>query len=194
VDPAIRNFVMFFQNSIIEQNLPEIQACYDSSWNKLSERYFANLPWPETSLVAPLVDNDRVFLILYNELSFRHIYAKLQPSLDHRFASFENYCDLFNHILNADTPVQLELPNQWLWDIIDEFIYQFQSFCQYRAKLKSKPREEIQRLKDNPHIWNIHSVLNVLHSLIEKSRIQEQLVATNKGGDVTYVLSVILHP
>jgi len=24
----------------------------------------------------------------------------------------------------AEQPVMLELPNQWLWDIIDEFIYQ----------------------------------------------------------------------
>lgn len=27
-------------------------------------------------------------------------------------------------ISDADGPVPLELPNQWLWDIIDEFIYQ----------------------------------------------------------------------
>ena len=27
-------------------------------------------------------------------------------------------------------PVPLELPNQWLWDIVDEFVYQFQSYCQ----------------------------------------------------------------
>lgn len=27
-------------------------------------------------------------------------------------------------ITDADGPVPLELPNQWLWDIIDEFIYQ----------------------------------------------------------------------
>lgn len=26
--------------------------------------------------------------------------------------------------VGAETPVPLELPNQWLWDIIDEFIYQ----------------------------------------------------------------------
>lgn len=25
---------------------------------------------------------------------------------------------------DADGPAPLELPNQWLWDIIDEFIYQ----------------------------------------------------------------------
>ena len=28
--------------------------------------------------------------------------------------------------LGAETPTKLELPNQWLWEIIDEFIYQFQ--------------------------------------------------------------------
>lgn len=27
-------------------------------------------------------------------------------------------------IIDAEGPVHLELPNQWLWDIIDEFIYQ----------------------------------------------------------------------
>ena len=43
-----------------------------------------------------------------------------------RFDSYYNYCKLFNNILSADTPVNLELPNQWLWEIIDEFIYQFQ--------------------------------------------------------------------
>ena len=43
-----------------------------------------------------------------------------------RFDSYYNYCKLFNYILSADTPVNLELPNQWLWEIIDEFIYQFQ--------------------------------------------------------------------
>ena len=25
---------------------------------------------------------------------------------------------------DADGPVPLELPDQWLWDIVDEFIYQ----------------------------------------------------------------------
>lgn len=26
--------------------------------------------------------------------------------------------------VGSDEPVDVELPNQWLWDIIDEFIYQ----------------------------------------------------------------------
>ena len=28
------------------------------------------------------------------------------------------------YVTDADEPVGLQLPNQWLWDIIDEFIYQ----------------------------------------------------------------------
>merc|ERR1712112_350223 len=53
---------------------------------------------------------------------YRHIYARVQggPTVHQRFDSYYNYCKLFNYILSADTPVNLELPNQWLWEIIDK--------------------------------------------------------------------------
>ncbi|VDP83331.1 unnamed protein product [Schistosoma mattheei] len=74
------------------------------------------------------------------------------------------------------------LPNQWLWDIIDEFLYQFQKFCSFRSRLKLKPEDEAQLLK-NPKIWSIHSVLNVLYSLVAKSNINELLSYYAKQGD-----------
>lgn len=55
------------------------------------------------------------------------------------------------------------------------FFQQFQSFMQFRGKLKSRSSEEIQLLKDKPTVWNIHSILNVLYSLVEKSNINEQV-------------------
>ncbi|KAA8590062.1 hypothetical protein FQN60_013996 [Etheostoma spectabile] len=158
----------------IEQKIYEIQDVYENSWNKLTDRFFKNSPWPEADAIASLVGNDAVFLILYKELYYRHIYAKVSggPTLDQRFESYYNYCNLFNYILNADGPAPLELPNQWLWDIIDEFIYQFQSFSQYRCKTAKKSEEEIEFLRNNPKIWNVHSVLNVLHSLRITCRLQ----------------------
>lgn len=74
-------------------------------------------------------------MILYKELYYRDIYARVPggPKPEQRFHSFYNYCDLFNYILSAETPVPLELPDQWLWELIDEFVYQFQSFAQYRS-------------------------------------------------------------
>ena len=55
----------------------------------------------------------------------------------------------FFNFLDDNAPSTLVLPNQWMWDIIDEFIYQFQSFCQYRAKIMNKPEDEMNSLKEN---------------------------------------------
>nr|KAG5713471.1 hypothetical protein BaRGS_025019 [Batillaria attramentaria] len=185
VPEVIKNFLLFMQKCINDQNLFEVQNCYENGFNKLTDRFFKNSPWPEAEVVAPIVGNDQIFLILYKELFYRHVYARVQsgPTLEQRFESYYNYCNLFNYILNADGPVPLELPNQWLWDIIDEFIYQFQSFSMYRSKVNKKSEDEIEVLRTNPKIWNVHSVLNVLHSLVEKSNINRQLEVYANGGD-----------
>jgi len=49
---------------------------------------------------------------------------------------------------DSDGPVELELPEQWLWDIIDEFIYQYQVFCTWRSKVTTKTEEELSLLAD----------------------------------------------
>lgn len=53
---------------------------------------------------------------------------------------------------DSDGPVTLELPEQWLWDIVDEFIYQFQSFCVWTAKVKTKSDEELLMLADGGQV------------------------------------------
>ncbi|KAJ8957045.1 hypothetical protein NQ314_006604 [Rhamnusium bicolor] len=136
----LKTFLVYFRNNVNEGLIFELQALYEHSWPKLTEDYFEKRPWPEESEVATLVDSDPVFMILYKELYFRHIYARIQggPTLEQRFNSFYNYCDLFNYILSAEEPVPLELPDLWLWELIDEFVYQFQSFAQYRARLQKE--------------------------------------------------------
>ena len=73
----------------------------------------------------------------------------------------------------------------WAWDVIDEFIYQFSSFCSYRNRMarKGENEEEIQILRDNPNTWGCYSVLNVLYSLIQRSQINEQLAAIKRNED-----------
>lgn len=77
----------------------------------------------------------------------------------------------------------MELPDQWLWELVDEFVYQFQAFAQYRARLTTKSPEEIDTLNQNNKVWNVLCVLNVLHSLVEKSNIKRQLEVYASGGD-----------
>jgi len=179
---VVRQFVSYFDRYIKEKNVPEIQSMYESSFSKISEKYFKNSSWPSAELIAPIVNNDRLFLILYKELYYRHIFTNMLPTLDHHFDSWENYCELFNFLLNARQDLSLELPKQWLWDMIDEFIYQFQAFHQYRSKVKSKGQEEITALKNNPQVWNITTVIQYLQSLINKSNVIPLLERQKKKG------------
>ncbi|KAL9699316.1 hypothetical protein quinque_002757 [Culex quinquefasciatus] len=164
----------------------EIQNLYENTFPKLSEQHFEKKAWPSEDEVAHLVDNDNLFMILYKELYYRHLHARIQggPSLEQRLNSFYNYCNFFNYILPSKEPVQLELPDIWLWELIDEFVYQFQNFAQYRARLTDKSDEEMDMLlNNNSKVWNILCILNVLHSLVSMSKIKDQLEAAAAGRD-----------
>jgi len=187
INDTVKDFIIFFQKQVQTRNTQEISNIYESAWPGLTEKFFSKDPWPTWEEIEPLTGPDTTFGILYNELYFRHIYVKGHPTIQNRSASYENYCDLFNLIVHnseqPDNPVNLDLPNKWLWDIIDEFIYQFESFSQYRAKLTNKTEEELSVLQNNPRLWNVHIVLNVLHSLIDKSNINEQLESFKNGAN-----------
>lgn len=73
----------------------------------------------------------------------------------------------------------------WAWDVIDEFIYQFNTFFSYRARIarQANNEEEARILRENPNTWGCYSVLNVLYSLIQKSQITEQLAAMRRNED-----------
>ena len=73
----------------------------------MTDEYYKTQSWPEVEdlVASKLVETggrDDIFLILYIELHYRHIYARVQggPTLNHRFESYYNYCNLFNYILS----------------------------------------------------------------------------------------------
>ncbi|KAK6129691.1 hypothetical protein DH2020_036557 [Rehmannia glutinosa] len=164
---------------IREKNVYEIHQMYETSFQSISDRFFKDAPWPSVDSVAPYVDNDHVFCLLYREMWFRHLYARLSPTLKQRIDSWDNYCNLFQVVLHG--VVNMQLPNQWLWDMVDEFVYQFQSFCQYRAKMKNKTEQEIALLRQFDQAWNVYGVLNFLQALVEKSTIIQILEQEKEG-------------
>jgi len=85
--------------------LVEILNIYENEFNKLSERYFVEFPWPNADLIKDFANNgesaitwcvidffwdfifdvnvmlaDISFIVLYKELQYRHIYAKHKVS------------------------------------------------------------------------------------------------------------------
>ena len=104
---------------------------YSHTFPHLSERFFKGTTWPPVEAVLHLVDGDHVFGLLYREMYYRHLYASGKPTLEQRIDSWANYRELFTVVLSKN--INMLLPNLWLWDMVDEFVYQFQSFCQYRC-------------------------------------------------------------
>ncbi|KAK4775043.1 hypothetical protein SAY86_009978 [Trapa natans] len=179
VPDYVKSFVVHLYRYIREKNVYEIYQMYESSFHALSDRYFKETPWPSVDAVAHYVDNDHVFCLLYREMWFRHLFARLSPTLKQRIDSWDNYCSLFGVVLHG--VVNMQLPNQWLWDMVDEFVYQFQSFCQYRAKMKNKTEQEIALLGQYDKAWNVYGVLNYLQALVEKSAIIQILDREKEG-------------
>jgi hypothetical protein len=66
-----------------------MQGCYENQFNRITEKFYQKAAWPEAEVIAPIVNNDPHFLILYRELYYRHIYARLTPTIEHRFASYD---------------------------------------------------------------------------------------------------------
>jgi len=182
---AVAKFITHLYKAITNRDIGEIENLYEIRYPQLAKDYFKEEKWPWD--VANVVD-EPVFTTLYRELYFRHIYAALSPQLtfSDRCNSYSNYCELFNMILTSPEPIDLTLTNQWLWEIIDEFVYQFQSFTQFRRSPKLNA-EEIAYIKDHSYIWSVLSVLNVLYSLIEKSNINQQLRAYFTGENAELV-------
>ncbi|KAA8497784.1 Eukaryotic translation initiation factor 3 subunit L [Porphyridium purpureum] len=178
VPDAVRQFIVFFRAKFREGNTQEIHTLYENTFNKLSKKYYPDSEWPPAEVIAPLVENDEPFLLLYKELYFRHVHGTPLVSLAHRLDAWQNYGDLFDFFLTGGMR-QFDLPPSWLWDLTDEFIYQFEAWCQYRSKPKNKTEEEIQYLEENDYIWNVNGVLGYLHNLVHHSNIISWLLNGN---------------
>ncbi|TKA54941.1 hypothetical protein B0A53_02414 [Rhodotorula sp. CCFEE 5036] len=156
VPEPVKRYLISLWSLLNQQNpnLAEIHSAYEQGWNRLSDKFFPKQEWPDAEVIAPLVNHD------------------------------EAYCNLFNLILNSSGPVPLTLPIDWIYNIIDEFVYQYTSFALWRNKTQGKTEEEKAILAESGQVWSCYSVLNVLYSLIQKSKILDQLAAAQKGEDV----------
>ena len=165
-----------------------------------SLQYFPNVAWPEPSAIANECDNDALFLALYNELTLRHLQSVKRPSPRDRIEGWHAYSELFDLILQeAPSPDSaggretLYLLPEWCFDIMHEFLYQFQGFCQFRTQTytsaakasndggKAPPnhvQDALDALAQNADAWAIGSVMRYLNRLVE--------VGTQGNASATY--------
>ena len=92
------------------------------------------------------------------------MFAKLKTNLDDKLNAWNNYCELFEFVL-ASEDASLELTAQWVFDVLHEFVYQFQSFCQFRCQNAGRNSEERMKLEAAGDAWAAPTVLRYLARL-----------------------------
>jgi translation initiation factor 3 subunit L len=109
----------------------EVKFLYDQKFKELSDKYFSQSPWPSANAIAKECGDDEVFLLFYNEMSLRHRFSRMKViPVALYLEAWENYNRLFNVLLSTKESF-IVISTQWAYDIIQEFVYQFQSYCQY---------------------------------------------------------------
>lgn len=181
---SVKNWFTHTYTHLISGNGAEMARLYDREFHNLTNNYFKQTTWPEPSAIESLVDSDPTFLLLYKQIYFRHMFSKTQPGMEFKIESWETYCAIFDGILDQSLDIEA-LPAQWLFDLVGEFVYQYQSYSQYRAKVASKSEHEIALYQTNEGIWETKKVLNYLHALVRFSKIVEILKQGNDSTAVT---------
>ncbi len=104
-------------------------------------------------------------VLLFREMTIRHITVKLKPQLKDHLNSWANYKKLFDLIVAAPEE-EFCVSTQWIYDITQEFAYQFQGFCQYRCQHGHNTNEVANVLNENRDAWNYPEVVGILNKLI----------------------------
>jgi translation initiation factor 3 subunit L len=111
----------------------EQKRLYNSEFRDLSSKYFASTPWPSPQTIATECNGDPLFLALYRELTHRHWHAVSRIMIRDRMEGWDVYRELFEEILQEEP--NFYIAPEWAFDILHEFVYQFQGFCQFRTAL-----------------------------------------------------------
>jgi len=144
IPDILKDFVFDLHDSVRTSQIPSEQSIlYASTFHEITAKYFSQSAWPSTSSISAECNNDPLFLALYSELTLRHHHSISRPLIRDRVDGWHSYRSLFDLLLkeseerNTDnkgiptTPFYL-LP-EWTFDMLHEFVYQFQGFCQCRT-------------------------------------------------------------
>jgi len=186
VPDSVDHFLGQLNEALKKRAIPELHKLYEDTFNKLTNDYYKSKKWPQADTIKDQVSQEPLFLILYKELYYRHIYARLSVSLDDRHGSWDNYCKLLDLIISdlesESDQLSVILPAQWLWDMTDEFVYHYQTFCTTRSKaIKAQKEKEVTFFRENPDVWKTTTVLTYLHRLVRASKVEEYLANKTAG-------------
>jgi translation initiation factor 3 subunit L len=131
-----------------------------------------------------------LFLAIYAEVTHRHLHSVSRPTAQDRMEGWNVYRELLDELLEEEnvsaTRAPFLLSPDWAFDILHEFVYQFQGFCQFRAAVHQSAAkhnidptamptngvphhlaENLTQLQQNPDAWAVETVTYYLNRLMK---------------------------
>ena len=169
----VKDFVFDLHEAVkMSQKAEDVQHLYELKFKEITDKLYSQGAWPDASALAPECRGDEDFLCFYKEMSYRHFFTwnKKATVLDMN-AAYLNYVQLFEYVLRvADVEGSLALTTPWINDIIQEFVYQFQGFCQFRSQVHKRSIDELALLDANKSAWAMPKVLGLLYKLVASGK------------------------
>jgi translation initiation factor 3 subunit L len=192
VPQVVTDFIFDLSDSLTLAQIPEEQSqLYNVAFRELCSKYFSTSPWPSPKSIAAECNGDPLVLAFYREVTHRHFHSISRPTVGARIEGWNVYKELFDEILldaeekSQQSPAAFFVLPEWCFDILHEFVYQFQGYCQFRQTVaasaakhgippgasptKNAPHHLIENmtiLSQNKDAWAVDQVFYYLHRLV----------------------------
>eukprot|EP00923_Selenidium_pygospionis_P001501 GHVN01002196.1.p1 GENE.GHVN01002196.1~~GHVN01002196.1.p1 ORF type:complete len:544 (-),score=48.27 GHVN01002196.1:1865-3496(-) len=191
----VQEFLKQLYQKVLLRDVSQIAPLYEKQFNEITDLHYKTARWPSAEAVEDFCQANGVYhqltMTLYKELYFRHVFANCVSTVmpSDRRLSFENYSPLIDFFRESEccsskTEPGLKLPDQWLWDILDEYVYQYQETQRWRFKTAiaagEKPElvkelQEVSLGKEHKEVWATDTIIFNLRALVVKSGIKKVL-------------------
>ena len=170
----VKGFLSDFLYHFKQRDVGQLAEFYLYHFHGVSAKFFSKSQWPSGSKVGKELKelyDDKVFYALYKELHWRHLHWKLssEVSVFSRSSSWKDYAALFN-VLTETASDDVVVPQEWLYDIVNEFVYQFQDFSQWKESQELMEMEK-KEMNDNPNMWNVGQVSKTLYQIVQRTGV-----------------------
>lgn len=171
VPKAVTDFVFDLFDSVTLSQLTEEQTkLYETDFRDLSQKYFKDQSWPSPQVIAGECNGNILFLAIYREMVQRQCYSSSRPTLRDRIEGFSIYKELFEEILEGE---DFYLLPSWCFDLLHEFVYQFQGFCQIKQALNSAARKQ-GLINADGSLNTVAAQASTSHNLLENLTLLQQ--------------------
>ncbi|RYG68771.1 hypothetical protein EON64_04400 [archaeon] len=84
------------------------------------------------------------------------------------------------------------LTTQWIYDITQEFAYQFQGFCQFRSQHSSQNPDTLRLLQANKEAWTLPAAVDMLAKLVRGGRVEGVTGQSPMSSQLAYFATIEL--